>query len=253
MNECIFVKYAERLTRPAEVENVLLAPGLVNMKTASIFTSPRFFPKILWRTFLHTKNCTAVLSLVQWARVEEKERRQTGILNSPSFSHEDFALQTTPLGFSLRWSKSCKNSEKSSSQKVKLWLAWQARGFWSWLTQKFFCLPQGDRVGESVSAALLTHSQNVLVALIKVKQSQVPAPQCPTQHPWCQPDVWQSWQSSKVFRPLTSHPADTYWPHRTENRDLLELNKDNGNTKCIFHFSSMFCFCFKKIFCTKHA
>ena len=46
----------------------------------------------------------AVLSLAQWVSglelIEEKDRRQMGILNSASFSLKDFALhlQTTLLG-----------------------------------------------------------------------------------------------------------------------------------------------------------
>ena len=89
-----------------------------------LLTSLRFFPKTLWTIFFQAKNCTTVLSLAQWGRVEDTERRQTGgILTSASLSHEDFVLHTTPLGFPLQWLKSFKNSEKPSSRKAELWLA----------------------------------------------------------------------------------------------------------------------------------
>ena len=61
-----------------------------------------------------------ILSLSQWARVEEKERRQTGVLNSASFSHKDFVLHTSPLGFPLRWSKSPKKFREIAEGKITL-------------------------------------------------------------------------------------------------------------------------------------
>ena len=107
-----------------------------------MFTSLRFFPiKVLWKTFFPYKklySCSLWLS-----GLEEKERRQTLILKSASFSFEEWHRRWHRFGLDLLFDgqKVKKNSEGPSSQNAKLWLAQRATGFWSWLARKFFYPP----------------------------------------------------------------------------------------------------------------